>query len=417
MATHIARNDAQIIRQVSTATPAAVTDTSTYGLKINGKLATLFTSGVGTDAQEIVEGVKAIMAAYTAAQFPEAKEITWTEDDAMVIATGPTNGKPFTVLNNAASDVDLTVATPTTAKSPNHWIAENFDSGTLPVSTDSVILSQLTSDRGFYWGLDQNAVNLALLDVKADFEGDIGLPEYNRESTAYYQATYRDTHLKISVDDLRIGEGSGAGSRRCKINLGAAVDCDATIYNTSQSPYDQDEAPVHLVGGTAGSTLQLMAGWVDLAMLPGYTGSWGTIVVNGGKLRCGGGVTLGDITVQGTIETRTAVTNYSIRPGATATHIGAVGITTANVQSKLHVQSTGALIIGTLNGYSGGSLDLSKCDANVTITNMTIYAASDSPFVINDPNNKLVMTNAASTPNGAQSLRINTGSGRNVRIT
>jgi hypothetical protein len=79
--------------------------------------------------------------------------------------------------------------------------------------------------------------------------------------------------------------------------------------------------------------------------------------------------------------------------------------------------ASAAVTIATLNGYSGSSLDLSQCDASVTVTNSTIYATPQAPFTIHDPLNRLVMTNAASTPNGVQSLRVVSGSGRNVRVT
>jgi hypothetical protein len=415
MATLIARNDTQIVQQISTATPAAVTNASTYGLKLNGKLTSLYTSDAGTSAQEIVEGMQAILAAYTAAQFPEAKEVTWTENDILVTGTGPTNGKPFTLVNNTASDVDFTVATPTVAKSPNHWIAENFDTLTLPANGDTVHITQLGEAQSFYWGLDQNTVTLAALHIKADSEARIGLPEYNTDSTQYYQASYRDTFLKIGASILTIGDGAGQGARSIKINLGA-VDCAATIYKTSSNPLDQDEAPVQLSGGTASSTLQVMSGKVDLAMLPGHTGSWTQIDINSGTVRCGTGVTLATVNVQGTIETRSAVTTYSIRPGSSAIHIGAVNITTANVQSKLEIRATGALTVGTTNAYSGGSIDLSKCDSLVTFTNITVHATTNAPFIIEDPNNKSVFTNAVSCPNGAQSFIVRSGASRTVRI-
>ncbi len=419
MSTLIARNDAQIVQQVSTLTPAAVTNLATYGAKLNNKAASLYTADASATAQEIVEGVKAIMAAYTAAQFPEAKEVTWTEDDVKVIATGPSTGKPFTVANNAAASVALTVATPTTAKSPNHWIAENFDLGTLPATGDTVYVSQLSSSQSFKYNLDQSAVTLAVLDVRADSEAEAGLPDFNADGTPYYQAVYRETWLKLSATIFRFGDGVGQGTGRWKQDFGTNA-VDATVYSTGQSRADNDEAPLQLAGSHAANALQVLSGDVDLAMTPGKTTQWASIVTNG-NVRCGVGATLAAVEVggNGTLETRTALTTAKTRDNGKLVHIGSGGITTSLdiAGGNVEIRATGALAIAQLNGYAGKTLDLSKCDSNVTLTNTTIYASEQSPFTILDPNNKLVMTNPASTPNGSQTLVIKSGSGRNVRIT
>jgi hypothetical protein len=420
MTVHIARNDSLIVRQVDTLTPVVV-NSGSYKIKLNNKSSTAYVADVTATAQEIVEGVQAILAAYTAAQFPEAKEVVWTEDNAIITATGPTDGMPFTPVDaSSGGGAALTVALVTAAKSPNHWIAENFNSGALPVSTDTVYLTQLTKAQSFKWGLDQSGVTLALFDIKADSEAEIGLPEYTVGSTPYYQAAYRDTWLRISATILRIGDGQGSGSGRIKIDLGTNQ-CDCTIYKTGLNKADQDEASVQLAGSHASNSLQVLGGEVDIAMLPGKTSQWATIVVSGGIVRCGAGVTLAATEVGGSgyLETRTAMTTVKTRDNGRLVHIGSGNITTSLdiAGGNVEVRATGALSIALLNGYGGRILDLSKCDSDVTIANMNVYATPESVFTILDPNNHLVMTNPASTPNGAQSLVIKTGSGRSVKIT
>lgn len=421
MATKIARNDAVVQQQVTTATPTVV-NSAVYDLLINGKNAGSYTADGSATAQEIVEGYEAIVEA-NALSIPEYEEMVWTEDNTKVIATGLATGKPFTLVEGPGNG-NWTLAVATVAKSPNHWIAENFDTLALP-GADDVIIQGLTESQSFLYGLDQNGITLTSLDIRADSQAMIGLSETNSDNNGgfgnYYQALYRDTHLHIGITTLKIGDGTGQGARRIKLLLKSGVDCAATIYRTSTNSFDQDEAPVHIAGGTAASSMQIMVGRLDLAMLPGYVGSWGTIVASGSSVvRCGTGVTLATIEAAGNsvIESRSAVVTARTREGGQLRHIGAGNITTLDIQGgSVEVQATGTLTIAQLNGYGGCSLDLSNCDSLVTLTATTIYATPNNPFTIKDPNNKLVMTAAASTPNGATSLIVKTGSGRNVRIT
>lgn len=407
----IFRGDAVIQRQVTTITPT-VTDNELFDLLINGKTTDGYTSDGTATAQEIVEGLQAALDG-NAKDIPEVDEITWDEDNATVIATGRTDGQPFTVAEGPGSGDFASITTGTAAKSPNHWIAENFTGGALPGADNVYIAGTSTSIK---WGLDQNAVTLGLLEIYRDFTGEIGLPERNTDADEYYE--YRDTHLKISATALRIGMGEGQGSGRIKINTGSNA-CEATIFSTG-TPTDPDEAAVHLVGTHASNTLQVFGGTVDLSILPGYTGQWPVIVASGGTVRAGTGVTLGVVEASGnaTVETRSAVTTGRTRDNGRWNHKISGNITTADLHGgPLTISGSAAITITTLNGYSGSSLDLSQCDAAVTVTNMNIYATPQNPFTIIDPMNRLTMTNAAACQGGAASLRVVSGSGRNVRVT
>jgi hypothetical protein len=84
-----------------------------------------------------------------------------------------------------------------------------------------------------------------------------------------------------------------------------------------------------------------------------------------------------------TVETRSAVTTGRTRDQGRWNHKISGNITTADLLGgPLTVFGTAAITISTLNGYSGSSLDLRQCDANVTVTNMTIYATPQAPFTI-----------------------------------
>jgi hypothetical protein len=414
MADQIFRGDAVAIPQVDTLTPTAENN-DVYTVEINGKSVSYTADGTALVA-EITAG---LVAAIEASNIPEFQEITWEDDTTHITATGPSNGKPVEISAGSAGSGDLVVANVNAASSPNHWIAENFSTGTLPNDSDSVYIAG--TNRGIKWNLDQSAVTLALLDIRASFTGagaEIGLPELNRDvnnDNFYYE--YRETHLKISADALRIGGGEGQGSSRIKIDTGSNA-CDCIVYKTGQ-PAAGDSEAVHLVGTHDDNALQVFGGTVGICTLPGYTGKWPTIYASGGTVRCGSGVTLGLVESSGTatIETNSAVTTLRNRDNGVIRHTGSGNITTLEIAGgTATIQATDALTITNLNGYSGKTLDLTNSDSAVTVTNMTIYATPESPFTIVDPGNKLVMTNAASTPNGAQSLRVVSGPGRTVKV-
>lgn len=413
MTTHITRADTLIVSQITTLTPTAV-NSATYGVTINDKGHTAYTADGSATVQEIVEGLVAILEDIT---IPEYVEATYTEDNTKVIATGDSLGTPFTIVDASGGGGSIAVSTTTEANSPNHWDLKNFDTQQLPGNGDTVIITKLTEEQSIKYNLDQSAVTLALLEIRADSNAVIGLSDINTESTSYYQVDYRETHLKISATAVRIGEGQGTGSRMIRLNLGTAQ-TDVTIYSTSSQSLNFDEAPVHLLASNVSNTLQIFNGFVDLGMLASSTSSqWDTIIQNGGSLRCGKDVTLATLEIRNCVtETRKAVTTVTVRENATLTHF-AGDITTLNISNTVILKGRSAITITTLNAYSDAILDLSECDSVVTITNMNIYADRSNPFVIKDPNNKLTMTNAASVFNGVSSISFQTGNGRNVRIS
>jgi hypothetical protein len=239
-------------------------------------------------------------------------------------------------------------------------------------------------------------------------------------STAYYQEGYRDTHLKISATQVKIGQGRGRGASRLRLDLGSNAS-DVIVFQTSNIREDQDEAPIHLIGEHSSNKLQLFAGEVDVCMLPGTSGTWPDISCSGGLLRLGA-VTLTTVDVSGNsqVELRSDVTTLSTKDNGRVTIFGGgLTITTMNISGgRVQINGSSAITITTLNGYGGKELDLSNCDSAVTVTNMNIYATADSPFTIRDPNNRLVMTNAAVCVGGVQSFKLISGAtSRSVRIT
>ncbi len=402
MATKIARMDALEVAQVSTITPTPANSTN-YQVSINTKVVADYTSDGSATAQEIVEGLEADL---TASEVPEALEATYAENDSIVTATG-TTGKPFTLVSAGAGTLTIS-NTVTAAKSPNHWIAENFNGAGLPASNDTVIIAELTEDQSILYGLDQNAVDLDLLDIRANSQALIGLGSY--DDNGYYQ--YRDTHLKISADLVRIGDGDGDGSRRINLDLGTGVTI-VTIVKTGAQGIDND-APVNIIANNVANILYMNSGIVDLGTKPGNTGAWASLYVEGGILEVGSGTTLVNVTGSNaaviSLATDSTITTLKLLDSATITLYGSPDITTADLNGgPLVIKNNDPLIITTLNGYSNRVLDLSGANTNVTITDSNIYATADSPFTIIDPHNMAIFTNATYLPNGAASFRYLSG--------
>lgn len=408
MPTKIARMDAVPQAQVSNLTPTAA-NTTVYTLAINTKQLATITSGGFATVQQIVEALQPLLEdTVESTLIPEATEVaSYTEDNTKIVATGLPSGKPFTIVNTGAGTIAVTEAT--AAKSPNHWIAENFDDAGLPVSNDTVIIAELTEDQSILYGLDQNAVDLDLLDIRANSQALIGLGTYDDDG-GYYQ--YRDTHLKISADLVRIGDGDGDGSRRINLNLGTGITV-VTIVKTGSQGIDND-APVNIIANNTANVLYMSNGIVDLGTKPGNTGAWASLFVEGGILEVGSGTSVINVTGSNaaviSLATDSTITSLKLLDSATITLYGSPDITTADLNGgPLVIKNNDDLIITTLNGYANRILDLSGANAGVTITNSNIYATADSPFTIIDPHNKAVFTNATYLPNGAASFRYLSG--------
>lgn len=416
MATKIARMDAVPVAQVSTLTPTAA-NTTVYTLAINTKQLATYTSDASGTVQEIVEALQPLLdATVDSTTIPEATEVdNYTEDNTKITATGLSTGKPFTITNTGAGTI--TIATPTPAKSPNHWIAENFSSAGLPANNDTVIISDLSESQSILYGLDQAAVTLDLLDIRANSAALVGLDEF--DDLGYYQ--YRTTHLTIGADSVRIGDGPGDGSRRINLALGTAA-TNVTIIKTASFGIGND-SPVHITATNSSNLLHMLSGIVDIATKPGTTSEWATFTVQGGTLSTGYGCIINNVVASGNAVVNllsadpNTVTQLSTEGSAIINWMGDADITVVKVNGgKITLIATADIVVATLYGYSGKELDLSFCEAPVTITNGFIYATPDDPFVIRDPNNKLTMTNPFTADNGAGSLNLISGPSKTIKF-
>src|SRR5689334_562752 len=111
MTTHIARNDAVVVRQVTTLTPTAG-NTKTYDLLINGKTTDSYVSDASGSVAEITAGMAAALTA-NAKGIPEVDEITWADGTTVMTATGRDDGQPFTVAEGPGDGNQASITTGT----------------------------------------------------------------------------------------------------------------------------------------------------------------------------------------------------------------------------------------------------------------------------------------------------------------
>lgn len=247
----------------------------------------------------------------------------------------------------------LTQSTSTTSEGPNDWsIAANFNTNTVPVTGDTVYLSD--TDQSILYGLDQSAVTLAALHVEQTFTGFIGLPRTNSEGTSSY-FEYRDTYLKIGATLLFIGDKEGDGSDRIKINLGSV---QSTVLITDSGDGEDANTPAILLLGThASNVININRGSLGVAYYPTEVSTIATLrqaffddATGDTTVYLGTGVTITDIVkTGGVLDINSATTSFKQTAGTTTVHDGAH--TVLNLLSGLlNYNSTGTLSAVNLSG-------------------------------------------------------------------
>lgn len=410
---------------------ALKTDTRTYAfggtwetddlvrLQVGNKIIDI-TAGSTTTAT-VVTNVVAAIAALDAADYPEITGetgFTASGNSTTLTLTANTPGVPFictlTPLEaNGGSADSQTIAGGSSATTgtatvtnagPEVWgTAANWDTGTVPVAADTVIVER--TEGSILYDLSQAGATLISLNIPASFTGTLGLPKLNDTDGEYPE--YRTEYLTIDATTVRIGQGEGDGSGRIKINAGT-VQTAVWVYSTG-TPIDAD-LPAFIWKGThANNTMKVLGGSVGVAIFNGETATLTTLEVRDGEVRCGSGCTLGTVTVHGgDVTIASNVTNLYVY-GGTVTTVGEVSVSNLYLYSgTVRYNATGDIsnaIIGQ-NGY----LDLSGGIGSVGLDN-PIEAYGPNP--VNDPlkrfGNDLIIDFNGQTPYDAY--------GTNVRLT
>lgn len=228
----------------------------------------------------------------------------------LALITAPGGSSTETVAAGALPTVTITTpqtkithTTTTANQGPNDWnVAANWDTGTVPVSSDTVFI---IDGGNILYGLDQSAVTLTRLQTQ-NRETEIGLPRRNAD---YFE--YRETFLKIGATTIDIGDGDGNGSDRIQIH---AVNPDATItvYETGSG---DEEPAVQLKGvnSTNTASLEILEGEVGIAIYPDQEAHFASVIQRSGELtigsnvkllgleRTGGEISADQVTIDGTV--------------------------------------------------------------------------------------------------------------------
>ena len=307
------------------------------------------------------------------------------------------------------------MANPVLVTASVDWsLTGSWDTGSVPVDTDSVYLRNSTAN--IITGLDQSAIQPTLLEVERSFAGDLG---------------NASTELQIGPATLNIGRnpgaGSPAGSDRIKITSAADV-CTLNVYHTASTSADSGFAPLRWRGTNASNILNLYGGIMGVAANdPDDLATLATVNQFGGTLDLAGGCTLTTLNVNGSqsvLSVRAAFTTLNQNSGTVTTY-GSGAATTISLKGGTHnSQTTGTITTAnvydgsTLNKWSGaatittlnlyGTLDLSQASGTITVTN---FNRLSDDAVIFDPLGRLVATNGIANGTGIRALSNTTTAG------
>lgn len=410
MATRTHRGGAVAIKQVTTVSVAdtwATSDTAT--LTINGRDLTVTigssvtTTDVATLLKEAVNSSipsdpnASISPTDKARGISEFSDIEATSSAAVLSLTAKTAGIPFTVSVSEVTVGDGTLGAPveaTAATGPFHWDnADNWGEGNVPIDGDDVVFDGHSGKAKY--GIDQNGVTPASIDIREGYQGEIGLPEMNTDTTGFEYPEYRQTELKIgdSADATNMAvtvDSSNSGPIRFDFNTGQVT---LDVHNTG--PAQDDGTPnVTLKGSHAANAVNVNRGSVGIAYLPGDAATVATLQVGfvenpagDATVVVGTGVTLTTVNQSGGVmQTDSAATTLSQTNGDSTLLSGAH--TTLNIDGgACHYRSTGTITTANVGG--GGELDFTRDQRARIVSNCIIYAGA----TIRDPQKTVVWSN------------------------
>lgn len=358
MADNRLRGDAQDIAQVTTFTVGGTpADTQVYTFTANRK-EIAYTADALDDNDSIAEAAQVLLAA---SSIPEFKLATFEVDSAVITGTASTAGRPFTITSGATGTGTLVASTTTASKGHWHWDdPDNWSAGTIPAAGEDVYLEDVSSD--VRYGIDQNAVALASLNIARSFTGGLGLDSQNPEG----YTEFLETSLKIRPTILNIGYGVGSGSPFMRIHTGSAAAVTVNVTSTG-TPANQSSKALMLQGSHASNVLNIKQGSVGCAMFSGETSNFPvTRIGSDGSpatdvdLYGGAGASWTTITqVGGSANLSSNVTTWTKYGGSSVVNGSAAVATLVQDGQASHVwQSNGTLGSGTFRG-EGSSLDAS----------------------------------------------------------
>ncbi len=284
----------------------------------------------------------------------------------------------------------ISITSLTTPTGPFHWDnAENWSGSSVPANGDTVVFEQNANP--VKYGLDQAAITLALLDVRASYTGTIGLASENRDGNTPY-IEYHQRSLNVGATSVRIGAGEGSGSERLRLNLGS-VASSVTIYHTA-TPAATGQYAVTLQGTHASNKLLVYQGVVGLAPNAGESAVLSELHVgyendpaSDVELFLGNDVTLGDVAIHGGSVTRqglstTAINSLLVTAGEVFL-LGTDGVDQLDIEGGVVFYRTTGTLGGNTVISGDGRLSLVGDLRPKTITNLVTCRGDNA--AVEDP--------------------------------
>lgn len=407
MATKYWKGSAHKVAQVTDLTVGGTIEAGDlFRVTIGGKYVEVAatTTSATTTATEVYA---AVAAAAASGSYPEFSEITWSNPSAGVVRATGTPGVPFTITpttteagGGAADGQSFAASTSTNATGPWHWDnAANWSSGTIPASTDDIIITE--NSVPILYGLSQGAVSLNSMRVFADYTGTIGLPAWNANG----YAEYRQLYLRISFGAakvLTIGEGIGPGSSRLKFDLGTSNPVAVRVLNTG-FPVVQGEEALRLING-AGSIqpLNIVKGSLGLATEPGTSCIVNELTVGyvndqsgDVQLATGNGCAITTLEMTGgNVQSGAAIGNVVVYAGTYTQVGGGLVNLRAYTGARCYYQSTDTITYLEVGG--GAVIDFSRDGRARTVTSSKILKGGR----LLDPGSTITYTNPTEVDEG-----------------
>lgn len=396
--------------QVDTITIGSSTSTQTFTVTINGKTVT-YTAVTSETTSTVATALAAALEASTEGEF---SEIAWVASSATVVATGPADGRPFTLTVGGTGTISS--STTTTASSPNDAnLGANYSTGSLPGNGDTLNLEG--SSVSILWNLNALAAisTLAAVVRRATYTGTIGLPDYSSNGYREYRAKELATDAPVITWEAGADQ---AQQFRLKSTAGSAVTLTvAPAASTRGGGSSQVGGEALEIRGTpASSTAKIAGGSVAIAPYAGQTSTVATLLVTGGTVTLGSGVTLTNATFansQG--EVRCGYTTLTVSGRSAVTVAGAAAAATSTTADGGAITWTSTGGIGALTiEKEGGRLDLSSAPAAVSVGAITLTAGAE----LNDPYDRLTRTYAVTlTGCSIADVVFTTGDGRTFTVS
>jgi hypothetical protein len=382
-------------------------------LTINGKNLTLTvgttatTTQIASDLTVMVNGGSANgdeVRSETGNNVGEFARITAAASGSTVTLTGDDKGVPFTVSVSETTAGDGSLAnllTDVAATGPHHFDdADNWSGDAVPADGDDIIFDSGNVD--CLYGIAQSSVTPAALVVTRGYSGRIGLPEKNEDEAELPYDEYRQQYLQLgnaadaTITTIRIGDGSGAGSGRIKLDSGDGQ----IVLNIFHSGQREDiSIPALLWKGThAANVVNVNRGDVGIAFYRGEVSHVATLRVGfienaaaDSAVVCGAGVDLGDAQLD--ISGGTLAIDSATGSGVIDMLDGELTVLSGdhaeiNIDGGVcYYRSTDALSNARIGG--GASLDLTRDNQGRTVANCELHAGG----TIRDPFKTVTWTN------------------------